>query len=142
VPGSDLFALAERLGIVADVEFQGVVERDGLDALFRRATIFVHPSREESFGMTLAEAMSYGLPVVGGRRSGGVPDQLKHGEAGILVDVRDPAAIAEAVSSLLEDERQRKNLGEAARRRILASYSAETVVRSYMDVYKRAARSR
>jgi YD repeat-containing protein len=50
--------------------------------------ILVHPSREESFGMTIAEAQLAGVVVIGGAHSGAVPWTLDYNRAGRLVDVR------------------------------------------------------
>lgn len=139
-PDSSLQRLTEQLGVSRSVEFRGEVERGGLDSLFREATVFVHASREESLSMSIAEAMSYGLPVVGGTRSGGVPSQLDEGRAGVLVDTNNAAAIAAVVSSLLGDEGRRQRLGEAARQRVVSQCSASVVSEAYLDVYERAAR--
>lgn len=138
--GSRSHELAERLGVAGKIEFLGEIERAELDPLFRRATVFAHASREESFGMSLAEAMSYGLPVVGGRNAGGVASLLDGGRAGVLTDTGRPAAIAAAISSLLEDRGRRESLGESARRRVLSHFSAPAVAGAYLDVYERAAR--
>jgi glycosyltransferase involved in cell wall biosynthesis len=138
-PDSDLYRLAEQLGVSQSIDFCGEVDRARLDTLFRTATVFVHASREESFGMSIAEAMSFGLPVVGGKSSGDVPELLDDGRAGVLVDTDDAASIAAAVSSLLEDEGRRKKLGEAARQRVVSQCSASAVTAAYLDVYEQAA---
>jgi glycosyltransferase involved in cell wall biosynthesis len=142
VPESGPGRLAEHLGIADSVEFLGPVIRDELEPLFSEATVFVHASREESFGMSLGEAMAHGLPVIGGSQTGAVPWLLEHGRAGILVDTSQPARIAEAVSSLLQDESLRKSLGEAARERVVSRFSASDVVSGYSAVFEKAAASR
>ena len=71
--------------------------------------VFVSPSLEESFGMTLIEAIMQGTPVVGGSASGAVPWVLNFGEAGELVNVQDPASIAWGITRSLDvDESTRK----------------------------------
>jgi Asp-tRNA(Asn)/Glu-tRNA(Gln) amidotransferase A subunit family amidase len=54
--------------------------------------------------MTIVEAMSLGVPVVGGKGSGGVPWQLGNGDCGILVDVESPASIASGIVGLVSDQ--------------------------------------
>lgn len=90
-------------GLESGVTFAGEQPHRALLTRVRAADVLVHPSLEESFGMTLIEAMSQRTPVVAGDRSGAVPWVLDHGRAGLMVDVRDPAAIAAAAHELVTD---------------------------------------
>lgn len=74
--------------------------------------ILLHPSREESFGMTLIEAMAKGLPVVAGKDSGAVLWILYNGINGVLIDVNSPIGIAEGIKSIVEDKIIYKKLSE------------------------------
>jgi glycosyltransferase involved in cell wall biosynthesis len=107
---------------------------DTLDEM-ASADVVVHPSLEESFGMSVAEAMAMGLPVVGGRGSGGVPWLLDGGRAGVLVDVRSPGSLAEGVLGLVEDPARAERLGAAAARRVASAFSPESVLRAHLQVY-------
>ena len=90
-----------------NVEFTGWLEREDLDALFRRATVYVQPSRHEGFGLAVAEAMLAGcVPVV--TAAGALPEVV--GDVGVLLDGDDPQVVAEGVREALE-------LGSRARAR-------------------------
>ena len=114
------FALAN--GLAEGVLFRGAVEHAQLMQELPAFDLLLHPALEESFGAAVAEAMALKLPVVGGVHSGAVPWVV--GDAGVLVDVRDPKAVADAVLTLLRDPARRLALGEAARRSVLARFSA------------------
>ena len=135
---SSLARLAQRLGIADRVEFAGKVRASAMDAIYSEADIFVHPSLEESFSMSVAEAMSHALPIVAGSRSGGVPWVVnKHGRAGLLVDIRNPVAIADSVTRMIADPALRE-LATAAQARVRSHLSPEAVAAAYLEIYARA----
>jgi glycosyltransferase involved in cell wall biosynthesis len=82
------------------VRFVGTVPNEALPALYRQATVFVFPSFAEGFGFPPLEAMACGVPVVCGRFDS-LPEVV--GEAAHLVDVRDPAEIAAAITRIVGD---------------------------------------
>lgn len=88
-----------------------------VNAIQRRADIVVQKSLAEGFGLTVAEAMWKGKPVVGGR-VGGIQDQIVDGESGLLADPHDLEAVATAISTLLADPARAAALGERARERV------------------------
>ncbi len=102
---SGLARLAERVGILGSVEFVGRVDRGAMAGQYASADMLVHPSLDEACPMSVAEAMAHGLPVIGGRESGGVPWLLDEGLAGLLVDVKNPVDIARGVSELARGSR-------------------------------------
>jgi glycosyltransferase involved in cell wall biosynthesis len=82
-----------------NVEFTGWLEREDLDALFRRAAVYVQPSRHEGFGLAVAEAMLAGcVPVV--TAAGALPEVV--GDAGVLLEGNDPQVVAEGVQQALK----------------------------------------
>ena len=87
--------------------------------------------------MAVLEAMAVGTPVVGGAQSGGIPYMIDHGRTGLLCDVADPARIAGAMATLLDDEPLRRQLGAAAQKHVFQHYSASVVVDRYLDAYER-----
>lgn len=117
---------ARQIGIEEAVEFVGPVGWERLACEYSKATVFVHPSLEESFGMSVAEAMSYGNAVVAGSNAGAMPWILAGGDAGMLVDVRKPPAVADAICSLLASAPRREELAKKAQQRI--SHFAPNVV--------------
>lgn len=119
------------------VTFVGGVHRTRLARELSLATVFCHPSLEESFGNVLIEALKAELPVVAGDRSGGVPWVLFDGKAGLLVDVRKPARISEGIISAIRDPSATiaKDLDVEAELR--DRYSIESVARQYLSEYSR-----
>jgi phosphatidylinositol alpha-1,6-mannosyltransferase len=118
-----LEALARGYGVERSIRFLGAVEDAERDAWLRRARLLAMPSRlpagpfaGEGFGIVYLEAGAYGKPVVAGD-VGGALDAVRDGETGLLVDPRDPLAVANAISSLLLDDALARRLGAAGRRR-------------------------
>jgi glycosyltransferase involved in cell wall biosynthesis len=99
----------------------GYVPDELLVGLYRGARAFVVPSRYEGFGLTCLEAMACGVPVVAADRAA-LPEVC--GDAALLVDPDDPAAIARAVLSVCEDPALASRLAGAGRRRA-GSYTWE-----------------
>ena len=95
-------SLAAELGIGEAVAFDGWLERPAVARAMARASVFVHPSPSETFGVVAAEAILSGLPVVA-RRSGGVPWILElSGGFGAVAAGDDEAAFAKAIETVLE----------------------------------------
>jgi phosphatidyl-myo-inositol dimannoside synthase len=111
------------LGIEGQVQCPGYVEDDELAALYHLSTLFALPTGEdeagqvEGFGLVFSEAHAYGKPVIAGH-SGGVSDAVQHEKTGLLVPPDSPAALAEAIVSLLRDPAKAQRLGEAGQRRV------------------------
>jgi glycosyltransferase involved in cell wall biosynthesis len=91
------------------VRVEGYASDERLEALYRHASVFCHPSEAEGFGIPVLEAMGYGTPVV----AGDIPSVREiGGEAVVLVPPRDPGALAEGLSSVLADAAQRQRMVE------------------------------
>jgi glycosyltransferase involved in cell wall biosynthesis len=123
-----LQAQAQRLRL--DVRFLGFLPPPELAAAYNAATCFVHTGDVETFGLTVAEAMACGRPVVA-VASGSLPEVV--GESGVLASSGDPAAFGRALSRLLADPDRRVALGAAARRRAVALFSPERMGREYAE---------
>jgi trehalose synthase len=100
-----------------DLEENGAI----VNALQRRADVVVQKSLAEGFGLTVAEAMWKGRPVVASR-VGGIQDQIEHGRSGFLVDPTDYEEFGRAVSGLLADGDGAARIGADAHRRILDEF--------------------
>ena len=110
------------------VEFLGRVENDELISRILACDIFCFPSitKNEAFGIALAEAMAYGKPAVTFTIEGsGVNYVSVNGETGIEVENRNVRAYADAISSLAADEELRRVYGENARRRVEELFTNE-----------------
>jgi glycosyltransferase involved in cell wall biosynthesis len=114
-------------------EITGYVSRERLRDLYRRAKIFVYPSREEGFGIPPLEAMACGAPVVA-TRVGAIPEFA--GDAALLVDPGDREALRDAIVRLLRDPALRRELrarGPERARRYRWDASAVTMTRLLED---------
>lgn len=101
--GSDepmLRTIAKEEGVAKRVEFLGHIDHAHLPALLQRSDIFIRPSRSEGMGNAFIEAMAVGLPVIG-TAVGGIPDFLKDGDTGYVVEVDNPKSIAAAVERIV-----------------------------------------
>jgi glycosyltransferase involved in cell wall biosynthesis len=94
--------------------FVGYLQGQDLGAAFASADAFVFPSRTETLGLVLLEAMAAGCPVVAAR-SGGIPDIVEDGVNGYLFDPTDDQGAIVATQKLLQDPQQREILRQNAR---------------------------
>lgn len=136
-PSDHLAEWARREDLSDGVHFIGSVGRAELAREYSNAAVFCHTSLEESQGMVLLEALSAGLPVVAGVDSGGVAWTLFDGNAGRLVDVRHPEAIAQAIIETLDDPSSTTAPGFDVAGELEARYSAASVASQYVTEYRR-----
>jgi phosphatidylinositol alpha-1,6-mannosyltransferase len=133
--------LAQELGVEELVRFLGGVSDEDLPALYNVADLYVGASRRveglvEGFGISLVEASACGLAIVGGN-SGGVPDAVRNGETGVLVDPDDPAAVAAGINGLLANPERRRALGAAGRKAVETYYNWDRVVNDLRRIEER-----
>ena len=129
-----LRALATELGLSDDVRFTGPLSRDEIAARCRGADMFVLTPHEEAFGNVFAEAIAAGLPVIGSD-IGAIPDLVRQGENGILVQPGDADAIARAVRELGDDPARRAEIATRNRARAESMLSWDTAAESYLALY-------
>lgn len=139
--GPDLAAcrtLAEHLGLRSSIEFLDWVPASGLEQLYREADIFVLPSIWDDPGPLVGiEAMSMGTPVVG-FAVGGIPDYVKDGVTGFLVESVTPKGLADVLNRVLADGRDLKELGEHGQKLVASVHSRQQHVGAIQAVYRRA----
>jgi trehalose synthase len=110
-----------------------------VNAVQRRADVIVQKSLAEGFGLTVAEAMWKGRPVLASR-VGGIQDQIRHGHSGLLLeDPSDLVGFGRAVQALLTDRDQAQRMGEAAHRRVGSDYLAPRRLIQDLDLIDRVA---
>jgi phosphatidyl-myo-inositol dimannoside synthase len=124
--------LATSLGLGDAVRFLGPVGTDDLPGLYSAATLYVGASRRErdlneGFGIAFVEASACGLAIVGGR-TGGVPEAVKDGETGLLIEPDEPRAVADGVCRLLGDTPLRERMGAAGRHAAVTYFNWARVV--------------
>lgn len=105
--------------------------RKDIGNLLSQSDVLVIPSQsQESFGYTAVEAMSYGLPVVT-TNIGGLPEVVKNGFTGIVVESDDVCGFADAVFDVLTNESRRQNMGSAGRAEAFSRFSATRMAQEY-----------
>lgn len=123
------------------VTWLGKLTGSDLAAAYGAFDIFVHTGTEETFGQTVQEAHSSGLPVVA-PRAGGPIDLVDHGTNGFLFDpYGDPGELRAYVEALVIDETLRSRMGEAGRRAVLGR-SWESICAELVGHYESAVASR
>jgi glycosyltransferase involved in cell wall biosynthesis len=119
------------------IEFRGGQPHSVLlHELGTQVDIWVHPSRIETQGIVICEAIQAGCPVIAGRTSGAVPWTLDYGRAGILVDIENPDDIAAAMLSLVEDRQRANSLVSYGRQMIQERFSPERVIDMHLRFYE------
>ncbi len=126
---------ARRLGVAETVVFTGYVAEDDKTAHFNLADVFFFPSAMEGFGLSVAEAMSSGLPVVTSNR-GSIPELAVEGATGFVCDPDEPGRFAERLVTLLADTELRTRMGRAGRGRVDATFRWERCVDGTRRVYE------
>jgi trehalose synthase len=115
-----------------DVDENAVI----VNALQRRADVVAQKSLAEGFGLTVAEAMWKGRPVVASR-VGGIQDQIEDGVHGLLLeDPTDLGAYAKALSRVLTEQGLAESLGEAARDRVQERFLGDRHLIQYVDLFE------
>lgn len=123
-------------GLGDRVRFTGLVDDDELEQRYASCDIFVAPSRFESFGLVLVEAMAFGKPVVAGDNAG-MRSIVEEGSNGYLVSPDSPAALREALATLISSSELRKEFGTRSRRLFEERFSVAAMVEQTTRFYDR-----
>jgi trehalose synthase len=103
-----------------------------VNALQRRASVVLQKSIREGFGLTVAEAMWKGTPVIGGN-VGGIRHQIRQGENGFLVETKEQAAAR--IVEVLKDPNLRKRLGDRARETVRERFLLTRLMEEWLDLF-------
>ena len=139
-PGEEAESYAMERDLAEGVVFVGAVSFEEALEEIRSSTLLLHPSLEESFGMTILEAMAAGTPVVAGRSSGNVPELLGQGACGYLCDVDDPHDIERAVTDALTHKDTTAVKVTQALEQVRQRYSEDRVMEQLEQYYARVLR--
>ena len=129
---SALRALAEQTGAIG-IRFLGSVDPETMPETYNAADIFVNASVVDNQPVSILEAFASGLPVIS-TPTGDIAAMLRHGDAGILVDCDDAAAIAAAVTRLLDEQGLAVALARRAREEV-ERYTWPRVVLHWKTLY-------
>jgi glycosyltransferase involved in cell wall biosynthesis len=128
---ADVERTAAELGLTGRVELRGHLPQDELAGLYRGAACLVFPSRYEGFGLPVLEAMASGTPVVA-TTAGALPEVA--GEAAILVEERNPVALAGGIERALADRERLVAAGLERARRFTWAETARRTLEVYQEL--------
>ena len=142
-----LRAQIDGLGLAGTVRLRGAVTQDQLREIYRGAHVFALPCQimedgdRDGFPNVLAEAMAMGVPVVSTAISG-IPEMISDGVHGLLVEPRDPQALADALRRVLTDAELHARLARAARERICERFDSRRTTLELRDLFVAQLRQR
>lgn len=128
-----LTSLVDKLGLDDQVHFCGY--REDIPRVLGAFDTFVLPSVAEACPVVVAEAMAMELPVIG-TSVGGLPEQLVNDVHGYIVPPKEPDAIADRIITVLDDPLRAKELGVAARRRVVNRFSVDRIAERTANIYQ------
>lgn len=127
--------LAGKLESNTTIHFDHI-NHDQLPQLYHQYGFFVAPSRRETQGLAMCEAMACGLPVVASK-VGGIPEFVRDGVDGYLVPKNDPRALRDAVTRLLSDRERYYEMSRNARSRIESICDAKYITEQELSIMKK-----
>jgi glycosyltransferase involved in cell wall biosynthesis len=130
---SRLRQAVRQRGLERCVRFEGF--RADLDRIIPCLDLIVHPAFMEGLGVSLLEAAACGMPIIASR-VGGIPEAVRHGLNGYLVEPGDSKAIAGAINDLLDCPEKRREFGRAGRKIVLERFSIQRMVEGNYRVYQ------
>ena len=131
--------LAERRGLARFVEVRDWLSPSERDRLLASADAFVLPSYAEGLPMSLLESMAWGLPVIS-TAVGSIPEHVRDGVQGLLVQPGDVSELAGAIERIVMDDALRARMGEMARRAV-EPLSIELYARKIVAIYGSVSRN-
>ncbi|MCW3983686.1 MAG: glycosyltransferase family 4 protein [Candidatus Bathyarchaeota archaeon] len=138
---TEIHNLSEKLKIQGHLRFLGSVKYSEMPQVHNLADIFCLPSVEtdfwaEQFGYSIVEAMATEKPVIS-TFTGSIPEIVKNRVTGILVEQKNPPALASALDELLLDKKERERMGRNGRVWVLEAFEANKVAKQLATVYER-----
>jgi glycosyltransferase involved in cell wall biosynthesis len=133
---SNLERLTVEKELTRHVRFVGWVDREAIVGRYQQADLFVTATTWEGMPNTVLEGMACGLPVVATRASG-LDELVQEGVNGYLVDVNDPAALAERLADLIDNPYERRRMGKESRRIAEQEFAWEYITEQYVEIYER-----
>jgi glycosyltransferase involved in cell wall biosynthesis len=131
-----LKTLAIRKKLENNIIFTGYTTDEDLVKYYNLADVFVFPTqRVEAFGIVIAEAMSCGKPAIA-TRVGGIPSVIDNGKNGFLIKMNNLKDLTEKILLVLRDEKMKKNLGRAAREKVVNNFSMEKMIIDTIQLYE------
>jgi glycosyltransferase involved in cell wall biosynthesis len=131
---SELQALSVSLGIGHALTFTGF--RNDVGAFYKIADLFVMSSVQEGLGTAILDALALGKPVVAAN-SGGIPEIIRDGQTGRLVEAANPQALAKGIIEMLTNVEQARAMARRGQGEVKAKFSIDAMVENNLAVYNR-----
>ena len=126
--------MAEDLKIDDKIEWRGFVPYSKVPKALSQIDIFVYPSWHEGFGRSIMEALAIEKAVVA-TRVGGIPDLIKDGENGFLVEPHSPEELAQKIKELMEDKELRNKFGKAGRELVSRNFEWHDGIKQFAQLF-------
>ena len=126
--------IANKLGIREHISFQGV--RTSITPIYNCGSALLSASTNESFGLTLAEAMSCEVPVIA-PNVGGIPEVLDHNESGFVYELGNKTEFVEYMSTLLDDDSLVAKMGAKGRQKVIEKFESSMIADRYVKWYSK-----
>jgi glycosyltransferase involved in cell wall biosynthesis len=126
---------AEELGVLDQVTFHGWMDVDAIQKFTAKCAIGVFPSRVESFGLSMAEAMGAGLPIIASR-VGALPEFIEDGITGSLVPPGNVPALYRAILEKLENPERAQAQADAGRESVHQRFSWDQSAQKMTEIYQ------
>ncbi len=131
----DIQGLIRKYGLEDAFMLRGFIRNVG--AFYQGLDVYLNTSLHEGIPMSVLEAMAHGVPPIV-PRVGGLEEIVADGVDGYLVDGRHPRDFADRCFSLYKNESLRRNMGLAAREKVIRQFSIKRMVDAYLEMYMRA----
>jgi glycosyltransferase involved in cell wall biosynthesis len=129
-----LFDEFQKQDVASMVDYQGVVEPEEVPVLINKSRIFLYPSRQEPFGLSIVEAMACGVPVIT-TNVFGPREIVRNNHDGIAVPPDDVKALAEVIETLLKDDELRNQLAGNALKSVKERFDIRQHAKQLMAIY-------
>lgn len=130
--GNKLLGLAKKLGVNKNVHMIGKVSNEELAGAYQYATVFIHASHYEAFGIVLAEAMVAGCPVVA-RNATAIPFVVPHEQAGLLFNTHDE--LVRSVITICKDADMAQRFGEFGKNHVERHFTWDKSINKLLSIY-------
>ena len=128
-------ALAQSLHLSGNIHFHGWKKLADLQKMVGESTICVLPSRVESFGLSISEAMASGVPVIS-TNVAAIPELITHNETGLLVQPDDPDGLGNAILYALGNGEKMNAMAVNARHKIQSHFTWDKTARACVAIYE------
>lgn len=129
-----LTGLAADLGIAENIIFLG--QRSDVEAIYNQSDLALLVSHQEGFSNSILEAMRASLPLVV-TDTGGNAEAVHHNETGLVVPIKDPESLSQAIVQLSVNPEKRRLFGQRGRQRVQKEFNIDTCCERYEHTYKR-----